>query len=272
MSSQQNPSVRCSRSGSSASSRAGHALGVVDPAKLHATPPPCFYTRVSHERASAKRCDWCCARDLTAPVLIPRPRVRPGFHPAGRPDRPVLRRPRRPARGWSSTTSSRSPSSSTPLRRPSERLRVVHIGGGGADPAALRRRHPAALGPAGPRARRRARPPSSAPTCRSRPAAVSGCAPSTAALAWLRCATGSPTWSILDAFVGPRTPAELTTLEFLTDAPPSRWPPTATMIINVTDRGPLGYARRVLAGLARSSLSGCCWRSPRRSRAAGSAT
>jgi hypothetical protein len=54
---------------------------------------------------------------------------------------------------------------------------------------------------------------------------------------------------ILDAFVGPRTPAELTTLECWTDV--RRVLTTSgTVIVNLTDRGPLGYARRVLAGLA----------------------
>ena len=54
---------------------------------------------------------------------------------------------------------------------------------------------------------------------------------------------------IVDAFAGPRTPAELTTVEFWTDARRAL-SDAATMIINLTDRGPLGYARRVLAGLA----------------------
>jgi hypothetical protein len=60
---------------------------------------------------------------------------------------------------------------------------------------------------------------------------------------------GSADLVIMDAFVGPRTPAELTTLECWTDL---RRVLTAggTMIANITDRGPLGYARRVLAGLA----------------------
>ena len=54
---------------------------------------------------------------------------------------------------------------------------------------------------------------------------------------------------IVDAFVGPRTPAELTSLEFWTDV---RRALTGggTVIVNVTDRGPLVYGRRVLAGLA----------------------
>jgi hypothetical protein len=60
---------------------------------------------------------------------------------------------------------------------------------------------------------------------------------------------GSADLVILDAFVGPRTPAELTTLEYWTEL---RRVLTAdgTVIANITDRGPLGYARRVLAGLA----------------------
>jgi hypothetical protein len=54
---------------------------------------------------------------------------------------------------------------------------------------------------------------------------------------------------ILDAFVGPRIPAELTTVECWTEL--RRVLTTAgTVIANVTDRGPLSYARRVLAGLA----------------------
>ena len=60
---------------------------------------------------------------------------------------------------------------------------------------------------------------------------------------------GSADLVILDAFVGPRTPAELTTLECWTEL---RRVLTndGTVIANITDRGPLGYGRRVLAGLA----------------------
>ena len=54
---------------------------------------------------------------------------------------------------------------------------------------------------------------------------------------------------IMDAFVGPRTPADLTTLECWTDLR-RVLNARGTLIVNVTDRGPLGYARRVLAGLA----------------------
>jgi spermidine synthase len=53
---------------------------------------------------------------------------------------------------------------------------------------------------------------------------------------------------VLDAFAGARVPAELTTGAFLADV---RRVLTAagTLLVNVTDRGPFGYARRVLAGL-----------------------
>jgi spermidine synthase len=54
---------------------------------------------------------------------------------------------------------------------------------------------------------------------------------------------------IVDAFVGPRTPAELTSLEFWTDVR-RVLRPSGTVLMNVTDRGPLAYGRRVLAGLA----------------------
>jgi len=54
---------------------------------------------------------------------------------------------------------------------------------------------------------------------------------------------------VVDAFVGARVPADLTTLEFfgqaqrvLTDG--------GLILVNVTDRGPFDYGRRVLAGLS----------------------
>ena len=53
---------------------------------------------------------------------------------------------------------------------------------------------------------------------------------------------------ILDAFVGARVPAELTTLEFHADLRRVVGA-TGTVVINVTDSGRLGYSRRVLAGL-----------------------
>jgi spermidine synthase len=54
---------------------------------------------------------------------------------------------------------------------------------------------------------------------------------------------------IVDAFVGPRTPADLTSLEFWTEVR-RVLTPSGTVVVNVTDRGPLDYGRRVLAGLA----------------------
>jgi hypothetical protein len=53
---------------------------------------------------------------------------------------------------------------------------------------------------------------------------------------------------IIDAFVGARVPAELTTAEFLADTRRAL-DDHGVLIINVTDRGPLDYARRVLAGV-----------------------
>jgi spermidine synthase len=53
---------------------------------------------------------------------------------------------------------------------------------------------------------------------------------------------------IIDAFVGARVPAELTTGDFLVDAR-RVLSDHGVIIINLTDRGPLGYAKRVLAGV-----------------------
>jgi hypothetical protein len=53
---------------------------------------------------------------------------------------------------------------------------------------------------------------------------------------------------IIDAFVGARVPAELTTAGFLADARRAL-ADHGVIIVNLTDRGPLGYARRVLAGV-----------------------
>ena len=53
---------------------------------------------------------------------------------------------------------------------------------------------------------------------------------------------------IIDAFVGARVPAELTTNEFLEDARRSL-SDHGVIILNLTDRGQLRYARRVLAGV-----------------------
>ena len=56
---------------------------------------------------------------------------------------------------------------------------------------------------------------------------------------------------IIDAFVGPRVPAELGTAEFFASARRALTEP-GTLIMNITDRGPFGYARRVLSGIAES--------------------
>ena len=53
---------------------------------------------------------------------------------------------------------------------------------------------------------------------------------------------------IIDAFVGARVPAELTTGDFLADARRAL-SDHGVIIINLTDRRPLGYAKRVLAGV-----------------------
>lgn len=53
---------------------------------------------------------------------------------------------------------------------------------------------------------------------------------------------------IIDAFVGARVPAELTTAQFFADARRSL-SDHGVIIINLTDRGPLCYVRRVLAGV-----------------------
>lgn len=53
---------------------------------------------------------------------------------------------------------------------------------------------------------------------------------------------------IIDAFVGARVPPELTTGDFLADARRAL-SDHGVIIINLTDRGPLRYAKRVLAGV-----------------------
>lgn len=53
---------------------------------------------------------------------------------------------------------------------------------------------------------------------------------------------------VLDAFVGSRVPAELTTVEFFTDVRRVLIP-GGTLMINITDQRPLDYSRRVVAGV-----------------------
>jgi hypothetical protein len=56
---------------------------------------------------------------------------------------------------------------------------------------------------------------------------------------------------VVDAFIGARVPADLTTAEFFGDARRAL-NDHGVLIINITDRGPLDYARRVLAGVRRT--------------------
>lgn len=53
---------------------------------------------------------------------------------------------------------------------------------------------------------------------------------------------------VIDAFVGAQVPGDLTTTEFFAAA--RRVVGQGIVMINITDRGPFGYGRRVLAGLA----------------------
>ena len=61
---------------------------------------------------------------------------------------------------------------------------------------------------------------------------------------------GSADLVILDAFVGPAYAGGADHPGVLDRRSAGSSPTTGTVIVNVTDRGPLGYARRVLAGLA----------------------
>ncbi|MFX4272053.1 spermidine synthase [Propionibacteriaceae bacterium Y1685] len=54
---------------------------------------------------------------------------------------------------------------------------------------------------------------------------------------------------IIDAFAGPYVPAELTTVEFHADVR-RVLTSSGTVMINITDKHPFGYARRVVAGVA----------------------
>src|SRR5699024_5237227 len=54
---------------------------------------------------------------------------------------------------------------------------------------------------------------------------------------------------VVDAFDGARVPAELTTVEFLTDVRRVVGA-TGAVVVNVTDSGRLDYSKRVLAGMA----------------------
>ncbi len=68
---------------------------------------------------------------------------------------------------------------------------------------------------------------------------------------------------IIDAFVGARVPAELTTADFLADAGRAL-SDHGVIIINLTDRGPLGYAGGCSPAYAWSFRTCCCAPSQRR--------
>lgn len=53
---------------------------------------------------------------------------------------------------------------------------------------------------------------------------------------------------VIDAFLGARVPSDLTSTEFFADVARAI-APRGTAVINLTDRGPFGYGRRVAAGL-----------------------
>ncbi|MGI8459015.1 MAG: spermidine synthase [Propionibacteriaceae bacterium] len=53
---------------------------------------------------------------------------------------------------------------------------------------------------------------------------------------------------VLDAFDGAQVPAELTTVEFVTEVA-RVLAPGGTLLVNLTDKGPFDYARRVVASL-----------------------
>jgi hypothetical protein len=63
--------------------------------------------------------------------------------------------------------------------------------------------------------------------------------------------TASADALVVDAFVGARVPPELTTLDWLSDAA-RVLDPSGTLVMNITDRGPFDYGRRVLAGIAQA--------------------
>jgi spermidine synthase len=63
-----------------------------------------------------------------------------------------------------------------------------------------------------------------------------------------RLADGHADLVIVDAFVGARVPSDLTTTEFFADVARVVGP-AGVLVLNLTDRGPFGYGRRVAAGL-----------------------
>jgi spermidine synthase len=66
---------------------------------------------------------------------------------------------------------------------------------------------------------------------------------------------------VVDAFVGARVPADLTTTGFFAQARRVVGA-TGMVLLNLTDRGPFGYGRRVLAGLMQSFPYAVCCAEP----------
>jgi len=62
---------------------------------------------------------------------------------------------------------------------------------------------------------------------------------------------------IVDAFVGPSVPPDLVTTEFYTDLA-RVLTDTGAVMVNITDRAPFPFARRVAAGLG-TVFGHCCW-------------
>lgn len=62
---------------------------------------------------------------------------------------------------------------------------------------------------------------------------------------------------IVDAFIGAKVPDELVTTEFLSDVA-RVLTSSGTIMVNITDKAPFAFARRVAAGLA-EVFTHCCW-------------
>ena len=148
---------------------------------------------------------------------------------------------------WNSTMCSDWPMSSTAWLSPGQRLRVVHVGGA----AMTLPRYVAATRPSSAQIvlepdveltafvrRHLPLPTRSGIKVRG----VDG----RRGIAELR--DGYADLVIIDAFVGARVPADLTTAEFLADARRAL-SDHGVIMINITDRGPLGYASPGLAGV-----------------------
>ena len=130
---------------------------------------------------------------------------------------------------------------------PGTPLRVVHVGGG----AMTLARYVAATRPGSPRS-------SSSPTrpcwrrcaasCRCRRAAASGSDRSTAGRGSPRSGPGRADLLVLDAFDGGRVPADLVSLEALA-AMAAALRADGLLLLNLVDRAPFAWTRRVVAGV-----------------------